>query len=113
MHPLTSSDLRTALILMIPQIHLDGEGGWRTYWQEGPRLWAALWPLKRGVEANLMALPAPRYRLTVREEITLLPPLKFLWETERSQTYLIARTAPTLIQKNKFQELIVEEEAHA
>ena len=113
MHLMTTTDLRTSLTLMIPEQIVDGEGGWRTEWREGPSLWASLAPLRSVMEADLMCLPPPRYRVIIRSEISLPPMIKFLWQVRNVSKYLVVRTAPALVHSNRFLEMTAMEEAHA
>lgn len=45
MKEISTRDLKESLTLLFLHTEEDWEGGWREEWQEGPRVWAAVWPL--------------------------------------------------------------------
>ena len=107
MRDITTRDLKESLILLLLKTKDDGEGGWQEVWQEGPRLWAALWPL---MDPQKMT---PAYRLVLRAPLIFPRTIRFLWPLQRSIKRLVVTKDPVLIQYNRFYAMIAEEEEHA
>lgn len=107
MKEITTRDLKESLILLSPHIEDDWEGGRREEWREGPRVWAAVWPLISTKTQN------PAYRLTFRANITLPSQSKFLWPLLNVTKRLRVTNSPSLIQYNRFITMIAAEEENA
>ncbi|MDZ4322751.1 MAG: hypothetical protein U1A05_01510 [Alphaproteobacteria bacterium] len=107
MKEISTRDLKESLTLLFLRTKDDWEGGWHEEWQEGPRVWAAVWPL-----LNMQA-QCPAYRLTLRATITLPPQSKFLWPLLNTTKRLRVINSPSLIQYNRFLTMIAEEEENA
>lgn len=107
MKEISTLDLKESLILLLLHTTDDQEGGWHEKWREGPRVWAAVWPLLN------TKTQGPAYRLTIRANITLPPQSKFLWPLLSATKRLRVINSPSPVQYNRFQTMIAEEEENA
>jgi hypothetical protein len=107
MKEITTRDLKESLTLLYLRTADDFEGGWHKEWREGPRVWAAIWPLLS------TQTQGPAYRLTLRATMTLPPQSKFLWPLLNTTKRLRVINSPSLIQYNRFLTMIAEDEENA
>ena len=107
MKEISTLDLKESLILLLLRTEDDQEGGWREEWREGPRVWAAIWPLLN------TQTQSPAYRLILRANIPIPPQSKFLWPLLSVTKRLRVINSPSPIQYNRFQTMIAEEEENA
>jgi hypothetical protein len=102
----TSQDLTENLTLLLLKQEKDGEGGWTETWEQGPRLWASVWPLLDRQET-------PHYRIILRAEVAVPPRSLFLWNLRHRTKRLVPLGPPRLIQNNRFLYITVRENFHA
>jgi hypothetical protein len=106
MKHITTKDLREPLTLLIPRRHDDGEGGWREEWQQGPTVWASVWPL-------IDKQDKVSYRVVIRAGLTLPLKIGFLWPLHQVVKRLSVTTPPVPIQYHQFLCMTAKEEPYA